>query len=61
MAKITGQSPRHVWHWYAQNADRCDRCGRFFHRLTDGLHGPFYCYPMPEWLTAHPDDNRKDR
>ncbi len=58
---IKGQSPRHVWTVAHQNVDHCERCGRSYHRIADGAHGPFYCYPQPEWLCEHPDDDRKER
>lgn len=63
-----GQSPRHVWKVaYTTKSppfvcvERCERCGSHFHPLADGLHGPFYCNPTPDWLRAHPEDDRKER
>jgi hypothetical protein len=65
---IVGQSPRHVWKVAYQTktapfvcVERCDRCGSFYHPLTDGPHGPHYCYPTPAWYAAHPTDDGKER
>ena len=57
-------SPRHVWRVAYQVAsgcvERCDRCGGSFHPGLDG-YGPVYCAPSPDWLRAHPDDDRGER
>lgn len=58
---IKGPSPKHVWRFASQNVDKCLRCGSHFHRVADGAHGAFYCAPTPQWLQAHPEDDRKQR
>jgi hypothetical protein len=51
-------SKRHVWTVAHQNVDHCDRCGANFHRVIDA-RGPVYCYPTPQWLVGHPQDDGK--
>ncbi len=51
-------SSRHVWKVASQNVDYCERCGTRFHRIADGPSGAIYCSPTPQWIAAHPDDDR---
>lgn len=50
-------SSRHVWYVASQNVDACHRCGTRFHRIADAPSGAVYCFPKPEWLAAHPEDD----
>lgn len=52
-------SKRHVWRVAHQNVDVCDRCGARFYRVADA-RGAIYCYPKPEWLANHPNDDLKE-
>lgn len=49
-------SARHVWYVKSQNVDACKRCGTFFYRPGGGT-GAVYCFPTPQWLKEHPEDD----
>jgi squalene cyclase len=51
-------SARHVWRCDGQHVDVCDRCGSRYYRPGGGS-GAVYCYPTPDWLRDHPEDDRK--
>lgn len=38
--------------------ESCERCGSHFIERAD-TRGAVYCYPTPDWLAEHPDDNGK--
>lgn len=69
MARICGQSPRHVWKHdkFASSGDgskpvdKCQRCGAYFSYSGMDTHGPMFCNPRPEWLREHPEDDLKTR
>lgn len=56
-------SKRHVWKFIRMSdsagaVEHCQRCGRHFIEKAD-TRGPVYCYPTPEWLRDHPEDDGK--
>lgn len=51
-------SSRHIWYCVNQQTDGCRRCGTMFYRPAGGT-GAVYCYPKPEWLKDHPEDDGK--
>ena len=64
---ITNPSPRHQWVYlrgtsalYTGAVERCARCGAHFVEKAD-TRGPIYCAPTPQWLSEHPEDDRKER
>jgi hypothetical protein len=50
-AKEGGGHDRHIVH--------CERCGSN-HSPAWGGSAPIHCFPSPEWLRAHPEDDRKE-
>lgn len=62
-------SGRHVWKQlepvvntyghHDSHREECLRCGRRFVPYLDE-RAPIYCFATPEWLAAHPDDDRKE-
>lgn len=49
-------SKAHVWYVKSDNVDACRRCGSSYYRPGGG-QGAFYCYPTPQWLNEHPEDD----
>jgi len=56
-------SKRHVWTFLRSSErtgaiEHCARCQSHFIEKAD-TRGPVYCYPTPEYLKAHPEDDGK--
>lgn len=51
-------SKRHVWRTLGTTMDRCERCGAMHSYKAMGTTA-IHCYPKPEWLTTHPNDDGK--
>jgi hypothetical protein len=54
-------SKRHCWQFLRWTAltravERCDRCGAHFVENADTT-GPRNCFPKPQWLAEHPEDD----
>ena len=57
-------SRKHIWKHmdYSKvsgSVDRCERCGSIFVEKADSTASR-YCFPKPQWLKDHPDDDRKE-
>lgn len=55
-------SKRHMWELVqSKNSfhEHCLRCGSRFVPAGGG-RAAFYCNPKPEWLKAHPNDDREE-
>lgn len=49
-------SKRHVWETYGVSVDHCKRCGCMYSYKAMGT-AAIHCFPTPQWLLAHPEDN----